>query len=128
MVDAVGLDFHPVDVGHDPDGRFGFLGDADPADVIRSKGMRLALEDRIEFGLEDIHVDPTRLLEFAGDIFPELPDVDDDTGEGRVGVIAKIDDFHPEVLRDRRGRLSEEDQQGRKRRENPQRSQFISIL
>ena len=74
------------------------LGDPDLAQVVGLDRVSLALEDGVEFGLEDIDVDPARVRELAGAVFPELADVEDDAGEVGMGVVAEVDDLDPRVL------------------------------
>jgi hypothetical protein len=88
----------------------------------------LALEDGVELGLEDVDVDPAGVLELAEGVFAELANVEDDTGEVRMGEAAEVDDLDPRVVLGRGGEEDRETCQDREERPYPLVLQFILIL
>ena len=99
MIGAVGLDLEEIDVDDDPGGRRGFLENEDLAQVIGLDGIGLAFQDGVELGLQNVEVDPARLLELARSVLAELADVEDDPGEVRMGVVAEVRDLGAVVPR-----------------------------
>jgi hypothetical protein len=94
MPDTI-IRFFEVELNHAAHGCACLLSDTELAEIFILDWISLAVEEGIQLGLIDIDINSVRRFELVEVVFPQFPDIDDDPGEGRINVIAKIIDFDP---------------------------------